>query len=169
VTRPAAAAGRDAVVAFGSNLGDRKGTVLAAMRELAEAERVEMTAISDVIETIALKPAGRDDAAPAYLNGVALIRTTLSPEALLRVLQRIENAHGRVRTEHWGDRTLDLDLIDYDGEKHTDPALTLPHPRAWERDFVLRPWLQVDPDAVIPGRGRVAELLAALDAGGTGR
>lgn len=154
-----------AVVAFGSNLGDRRATVLAAARELAETDGVEVTAVSDVIETVALRPSGEDPEAPSYLNGVVLARTTLSPDELLALLQRIEAAHGRVRAERWGDRTLDLDLIDYDGETRDDPELTLPHPRAAERDFVLRPWLQVDPDAVLPGRGRVAELLAALEAG----
>jgi 2-amino-4-hydroxy-6-hydroxymethyldihydropteridine diphosphokinase len=158
-----------AVVAYGANLGDRRATVLAAMRELADADGVEVTAISDAIESIALKPTGEDPEAPRYLNGVALLRTTLSPEELLALLHRIEHDHGRVRAERWGDRTLDLDLIDYDGERRDDPDLTLPHPRAAERDFVLRPWLQVDPDAVLTGRGRVADLLAALDAGGTAR
>jgi 2-amino-4-hydroxy-6-hydroxymethyldihydropteridine diphosphokinase len=158
-----------AVVAYGANLGDRRATVLAAMRELADADGVEVTAISDAIESIALKPAGEDPEAPRYLNGVALLRTTLSPEELLALLHRIEHDHGRVRAERWGDRTLDLDLIDYDGQRRDDPDLTLPHPRAAERDFVLRPWAQVDPDAVLAGRGRVAELLAALDAGGTAR
>jgi 2-amino-4-hydroxy-6-hydroxymethyldihydropteridine diphosphokinase len=159
------ASGRPAVVAFGANLGDRRATVLAAVRELAGADGVEVTAVSDVIESVALKPTGEDPAAPAYLNGVVLLRTTLAPPELLAVLNSIERAHGRVRTERWGDRTLDLDLVDYDGEVSDDPHLTLPHPRAAERDFVLRPWLQVDPDAVIAGEGRVADLLARREAG----
>jgi 2-amino-4-hydroxy-6-hydroxymethyldihydropteridine diphosphokinase len=165
------AAGRPAVVAFGANLGDRRATVLAAVRALAEADGVEVTAVSDVIETVALRPAGEDPDAPAYLNGVALLRSTLAPAELLALLHRIEDAHGRVRAERWGDRTLDLDLIDYDGvvsggePEATEPeAPVLPHPRAAEREFVLRPWLQLDPDAVIPGRGRVADLLAHLEA-----
>jgi 2-amino-4-hydroxy-6-hydroxymethyldihydropteridine diphosphokinase len=183
------AAGRPAVVAFGANLGDRRATVLAAVRALAEADGVEVTAVSDVIETVALRPAGEDPDAPAYLNGVALLRSTLAPAELLALLHRIEDAHGRVRAERWGDRTLDLDLIDYDGmvsggePEVTEPEATeragaeraaadrapatgpvLPHPRAAEREFVLRPWLQLDPDAVIPGRGRVADLLAHLEA-----
>jgi len=158
-------AGRRAVVAFGANLGDRRATVLAAVRELAEADGVEATAVSDAIETVALRLTGEDPDAPAYLNGVVLLRTTLAPGELLALLHRIEAAHGRVRAERWGDRTLDLDLIDYDGEISDDPALTLPHPRAAERDFVLRPWLQVDPDAVLPGKGRVADLLAGREAG----
>jgi 2-amino-4-hydroxy-6-hydroxymethyldihydropteridine diphosphokinase len=162
-----AAAGRPAVVAYGANLGDRRATVLAAVRELADADGVEVTAVSDTLETVALRPAGEDPTAPPYLNGVVLVRTTLGAEPLLALLHRIEAAHGRVRTEHWGDRTLDLDLIDYDGEQRDEAQLTLPHPRAAERDFVLRPWLQVDPDAVLAGRGRVADLLAALPHGGS--
>ena len=76
----------------------------------------------------------------------------------------IEQRHGRERDERWGDRTLDLDIIDFAGsDRDRARSSTLPHPRAHERDFVLRPWLEVDPDAVLPGRGGVAELLAALD------
>lgn len=153
-----------AVVALGSNLGDREATLLAATRELAEADGVELRAVSPVHETVALRTAGPDPDAPAYLNAVALIRTTLTPDALLALLHRIEAAHGRERAERWGDRTLDLDLIDFGGLRRDSRGLTLPHPRAAERAFVLRPWLEVDPDAVLPGAGRVADLLAALDA-----
>lgn len=153
-----------AVIAFGANLGDRRATLLAAARELAEAPGVEVTAISPVHETPALRPDGVDPDAPAYLNAVALIRTTLAPEPLLDVLAGIEKAHGRVRSERWGDRTLDLDIIDFAGIQSTSESLTLPHPRAFERDFVLRPWLEVDANAVLAGHGRVADLLSALDA-----
>jgi 2-amino-4-hydroxy-6-hydroxymethyldihydropteridine diphosphokinase len=156
-----------AVIAFGANLGDRQATMLAAARELAEADGVELTAISPVIETPALRPDGVDHDAPAYLNAVALVRTTLTPEALLDVLTRIEQAHGRVRAERWGDRTLDLDLVDFAGMVSTSDRLTLPHPRAFERDFVLTPWLAVDPDAVLPGHGQVADLVAGLASGGS--
>jgi 2-amino-4-hydroxy-6-hydroxymethyldihydropteridine diphosphokinase len=81
---------------------------------------------------------------------------------LLGYLHAIENRHGRVRRERWGDRTLDLDLIVYGTVVSADAALTLPHPRAAEREFVLAPWLAVDPDAVIPGEGRVDALLERL-------
>lgn len=151
-----------AVIALGSNLGDRGATLLAAVRELADAEGVELAAVSKLIETPALKPDGIDPDAPPYLNGVALIRTTLPPPALLDLLGTIERAHGRERHERWGDRTLDLDIVDFAGLTSSTERLTLPHPRAHERDFVLRPWLEVDPDAVLPGHGRVADLLAAL-------
>ena len=151
-----------AVIALGANLGDRQATMLAAVRELADADGVELTAISSVIETAALRPTGVDPDAPAYLNAVALIRTTLTPNDLLDLLHRIEHAHGRVRAERWGDRTLDLDIIDYAGRQSASERLTLPHPRAFERDFVLRPWQEVDPDAVLPGHGPVADLVRNL-------
>jgi 2-amino-4-hydroxy-6-hydroxymethyldihydropteridine diphosphokinase len=153
----------DAVIAVGANLGDRAGTMTKAVLELAETFGIEVSAVSPIVETIALRPSGPDPGAPRYLNAVVLVRTFLSPEALLAVLHDLERSHGRERTEHWGDRTLDLDIVSYgDLEQQTD-NLTLPHPRAYERDFVLRPWLAVDPDAVLPGRGRVAELLAGLE------
>ncbi len=154
-----------AVISLGANLGDRQATMLAAARELAEADGIELTAISPVIETPALRPSGVDHSAPAYLNAVALVSTTLTPEALLDVLTRIEQAHGRMRAERWGDRTLDLDLVDFAGMVVDSARLTLPHPRAFGRDFVLKPWLTVDPDAVLPGHGRVADLVAGLAGG----
>jgi 2-amino-4-hydroxy-6-hydroxymethyldihydropteridine diphosphokinase len=156
----------DAVIAFGANLGDRAATLHAAATSLAEADGVELTAMSGLHESIALKPGGADPSAPEYLNAVALISTTLSPADLLALLHRIEADNGRVRGEVWADRTLDLDLIDYAGLQMNRPGLMLPHPRAQQRDFVLRPWLEVDPDAVLPGHGRIADLLAALDAAG---
>lgn len=153
----------DAVIAIGSNLGDRVATFQAAVRALAEADGVEVTAISTPIETVAVKPDGEDPEAPAYLNAVVLVRTTLAPRELLRLLNDLERDHGRVRAERWGDRTLDLDIVDYAGLQSSSEDLTLPHPRAHERAFVLRPWLEVAPEAVLPGRGRVADLLAALE------
>jgi 2-amino-4-hydroxy-6-hydroxymethyldihydropteridine diphosphokinase len=93
---------------------------------------------------------------------VLVAATTLSARAVLDRCQEAENALGRVRTERWGPRTLDVDVIVYGTEVSDDPELTLPHPRAHERAFVLAPWHAVDPGAVIPGRGRVADLLAAV-------
>ena len=151
-----------AVIAFGGNDGDREATLHSAARELAEAAGVELVAISRFYESVAVRLDGPDSDAPPYLNAVALIRTTLTPEALLVLLQDIEAAHGRVRAERWGDRTLDLDIVDFAGIRRDRDGLTLPHPRAAERDFVLRPWLEVDPDAELAGQGRVADLLAAL-------
>ena len=154
----------DAVIAIGSNLGDRTATFQTAVRALAEADGIEVTAISTPIQSVAVRPEGPDPSAPAYLNAVVLVRTTLSPRALLDLLHTIENDHGRVRDERWGDRTLDLDLIDFAGMQSSNAQLTLPHPRAHERAFVLGPWAEVAPEAVLPGHGRVADLLAALEA-----
>ena len=150
-----------AVIAFGANLGDREVTIDAAVRELADAPGVDLVAVSPIYETAAIKHEGVDRAAPRYLNGVVIVETVLEPHALLDLLQRIEQEHGRVRTEHWGDRTLDLDLIDLDGHAVADDRLVLPHPRAWERAFVLQPWLDLEPDAELPGRGPIAALRAA--------
>ena len=155
-----------AVIAFGSNLGDRAATLHAAATALAEADGVELIAMSGLHESIALKPGGADPSAPEYLNAVAVVTTRLAPAALLALLHRIEADHGRQRGEHWGDRTLDLDIVDYAGLQQNRPGLSLPHPRAAERDFVLRPWLEIDPDAVLPGSGRVADLVAGLDVAG---
>lgn len=154
--------GSPAVIALGANLGDRRATLAAAVRAIADLPGVELTAVSSFIETPALKPHGVDTDAPAYLNGVATVLSELAPHALLDALNVIEHAHGRVRAEHWGDRTLDLDLITYAELRQSDDRLTLPHPRAAERDFVLRPWLELQPDAALPGLGRIDALLAAL-------
>lgn len=156
-----------AVIAFGANLGDRSETLLAAARELAEADGVELVAMSSLHESVAVKLDGPEPDAPGYLNAVALIRTTRTPDALLELLHEIEAAHGRTRDERWGDRTLDLDIVDFAGLTRDRGALTLPHPRAAERDFVLKPWLEIDPDAVLTGHGRVADLVARLDSGAT--
>lgn len=152
-----------AVIAFGANLGDREATIAAAVRELAETDGLELVAVSPVYETPAIKDAGVDREAPRYINGVVVVDTRLDPHALLDVLQSIEQEHGRVRGEHWGDRTLDLDLIDVGGAELADERLVLPHPRAWQRAFVLQPWLDVEPDATLPGRGPIAALRAVAD------
>lgn len=149
-----------AIVAFGANLGDREAAIAAAVRELADTEGVALIAVSPVYESAAIKDAGVDHAAPGYLNGVVAIETALEPHALLDRLLAIELAHGRERTEHWGDRTLDLDLIDVDGREVADERLVLPHPRAWQRAFVLQPWLDIEPEAELPGHGPIAALRA---------
>ena len=147
-----------AVIAFGANLGDRESTIDSAVRALAETPGVELVAVSPIYETPAIKDSGVDRDAPGYLNGVILVETVLEAHALLDALQALEAQHGRVRAEHWGDRTLDLDLIDFGGTAFADERLELPHPRAWQRAFVLQPWLDVEPHAVLPGHGPVAEL-----------
>lgn len=154
-----------AVIALGANLGDRAETLDAAVEELGRLPLTTDVRVSRPIETVAVTLAGEDAGAPRYLNAVALVNTRLAPTALLAQLHGIEARHGRVRRERWGDRTLDLDLIVFGDLRVADDALTVPHPRAHEREFVLAPWLDVDPDAVIPGRGPVAALLAHLREG----
>ena len=150
-----------AVLALGSNLGDREGIIRAGIRDVAALPKVVVTGASGLVETPALKPQGVDTDAPAYLNAVLTVRTSLEPHELLRAINGVENEHGRVRNERWGDRTLDIDIIDFDGIVIASDDLTVPHPRAHERAFVLAPWLQVDTDATLPGFGRVDALLAA--------
>lgn len=151
-----------AVVALGSNLGDRGDTLRAAVAALGATPGIEIAAVSPVVESVAVKLTGLDPSAPRYLNAVALVDTVLPPHGLLDALHAIESENGRVRAERWGDRTLDLDIVDYAGLVAHDDVLTLPHPRAQDRAFVLSPWLAVDPDAELPGLGRVDALLAAL-------
>lgn len=150
------------VVALGANLGDREHTIAAALEDLARMPLTTEVIAAEPIETIALTPAGPDADAPAYLNTVALLTTRLAPSVLLSYLQAIEARHGRERTVRWGDRTLDLDVITYGDLQVETPRLTLPHPRAAEREFVLEPWSRIDPHAVLPGQGPVADLLARL-------
>jgi len=106
---------------------------------------------------------------PDYLNAVLLARTTLPSRLLLHQLHQVEAAFSRVREVRWGPRTLDIDIITVDSEVCADPELALPHPRAHERAFVLAPWHDVDPRAVLPGYGDVATLLAATDTSGIRR
>jgi len=148
--------------AFGANLGDRGETIRAAQHELAEVPGIRDFVASPLRETIALTESGPDPDAPRYLNGVAVAETSLPPHELLDLTQRIEAVHGRRRDVRWGDRTLDIDVILYGGRVIKDERLTVPHPRAHERDFVLSPWLELDPDAVLMGHGRVDALLGRL-------
>jgi dihydroneopterin aldolase/2-amino-4-hydroxy-6-hydroxymethyldihydropteridine diphosphokinase len=151
------------VIALGTNLGDRDTTLDDAVTALRRLSGLTVDAVSTVHETVAVTEHGPDTDRPRYGNRVVTGRTALAPAELLAALLGIERAFGRVRAERWGDRTLDLDLI-LQGERTIDePGLLLPHPRAHERAFVLEPWLEIDPDAVLPGHGRVRHLLAALE------
>lgn len=152
----------EAVVALGANLGRRAETLAAAVDELTRLTLTSDVRVSEPIETVAVTVDGEDEDAPRYLNAVAVLRTRLAPAELLASLHRIEARHGRERRERWGDRTLDLDLITYGDERIDRDDLVVPHPRAHEREFVLAPWAQLDPDAEIPGRGRVTDLLERL-------
>jgi 2-amino-4-hydroxy-6-hydroxymethyldihydropteridine diphosphokinase len=154
-------AGTAVVLALGSNLGDRAGTLHAAVLSIAGIDGFEIAEVSPIVESAAVKPAGVDPDAPAYLNAVLTGHFTGEPHTLLAEINRIEAHHGRERIERWGDRTLDIDIIAFGDLQVSDETLTIPHPRAAERDFVLAPWLAIDPDAVLPGLAAVAELLAA--------
>ncbi|WP_375406417.1 2-amino-4-hydroxy-6-hydroxymethyldihydropteridine diphosphokinase [uncultured Amnibacterium sp.] len=150
------------VIALGTNLGDRDTTLDDAITALGRLPGLLIDAVSPVHETVAVTEHGPDPSRPRYGNRVAVGRTDLEPRDLLTALLRIERAFGRVRAERWGDRTLDLDLVVQGDRRIDEPGLVLPHPRAHERAFVLLPWLEAEPDAVLPGRGRVRHLVAAL-------
>jgi 2-amino-4-hydroxy-6-hydroxymethyldihydropteridine diphosphokinase len=153
--------GTVAILSLGSNLGDRERSLRDAVADIAALAGVTLLGTSGLVETAALKPAGVDSSAPAYLNAVARVNTTLSPAELLARLNEIEASHGRVREVRWGDRTLDIDVVTYGDLIQHDRTLTLPHPRAAERSFVLVPWLELDPGAELPGIGRIDGLPAA--------
>ncbi|PSL36858.1 2-amino-4-hydroxy-6-hydroxymethyldihydropteridine diphosphokinase [Labedella gwakjiensis] len=150
------------VIALGSNLGDRRAILTEAAERIAAIPGVFVRAVSTFIESVAVRTSGPDESAPPYLNGVLVGHTYLEPHRLLAATAAIEDELGRTRAERWGDRTIDIDLIEVGGRRVNDERLTLPHPRAGERDFVLAPWLEVEPSAVLTGRGRVDELLATL-------
>lgn len=152
-----------AVIALGSNLGDRGEHIKSAAAEMGQLPGVKLAKLSQVVESFAVTPEGVDQTKPKYLNAVALVDTSLKPKELLAALQTVETRHGRVRIERWGSRTLDLDIITYGDSIKSGKELTLPHPRAYQRPFVLVPWAQVDPAAVLPGHGSVAELAAEMD------
>ncbi|MEU9652558.1 2-amino-4-hydroxy-6-hydroxymethyldihydropteridine diphosphokinase [Streptomyces sp. NPDC048110] len=149
-----------AVIALGANLGNRLETLQGAIDALEDTPGVRVKGVSPVYET---EPWGvAPDSQPSYFNAVVILKTTLPPSSLLERAHAVEEAFHRVRDERWGPRTLDVDIVAYAEVVSDDPQLTLPHPRAHERAFVLAPWLDVDPGAALPGRGSVADLLAAV-------
>ena len=156
---------RRVIIALGSNLGNRLENLQGGMDALFDAPGLTFVAVSPVYETV---PVGGPEQ-PDYLNAVLMAETSLPARTVLDRCHGVEAALGRVRNEIWGPRTLDLDLIVYGDEVSADPELTLPHPRAHERAFVLAPWHAIDPDATIPGRGAVADLLAAAGPAGVRR
>jgi 2-amino-4-hydroxy-6-hydroxymethyldihydropteridine diphosphokinase len=145
------------VLSLGSNMGDRLDNLQEAVDALFDAPGLEFVAMSPVYETA---PVGGPEQ-PDFLNIVVIADTRLTPETLLERVLSIEDAMDRVRTARWGPRTLDIDIVRFGDVASADPALTLPHPRAHERAFVLVPWSDVEPDAALPGHGSVAELAAA--------
>ncbi|MGK4582448.1 2-amino-4-hydroxy-6-hydroxymethyldihydropteridine diphosphokinase [Kitasatospora sp. HPMI-4] len=150
---------RHAVIALGSNLGNRLETLQGAVDALEDTPGIRVTAVSGVFETEAV---GGPAEQPNYYNAVVVLRTTLPPSSLLERANAVEDAFGRVRSVRWGARTLDVDILAYEGVTSDDPHLLLPHPRAHERAFVLAPWLDAEPDGEVPGHGRLADLLKGL-------
>ena len=144
------------VIALGSNLGDRAENISKAVSELTKI--IEVTHLSTIYET---DPVGGPEQ-PDYLNAVLIGKSELDPADLLTKTLEIESASGRTREVRWGARTLDIDLIVAGDVVSNSEFLILPHPRAHERAFVLEPWLEIEPDAVLPGRGSVAALLSQL-------
>jgi 2-amino-4-hydroxy-6-hydroxymethyldihydropteridine diphosphokinase len=153
---------RSVVLSLGSNMGDSAAILQGAVDDLVATEGLEVTAVSAVFET---DPVGGPEQ-KAFLNAVVLGRTSLRDHELLSAVQAVENHWHRTREVRWGPRTLDADVIAVDLDRSDDPRITIPHPLAHERGFVLVPWLDVDPEAVLAGHGRVDELMATVDCTG---
>jgi 2-amino-4-hydroxy-6-hydroxymethyldihydropteridine diphosphokinase len=145
-----------AVISLGANIGDPK-----AQMDLAVAMLREATEVISVSEYFSTKPVS-DIEQPDYLNAICIAESDLPALDLLALLHGIEKTLGRERLEKWGPRTIDLDLIQYGSLLSAADELTLPHPRAHERRFVLEPWISIDPEAILLTHGKVSELLAQL-------
>lgn len=152
----------DAWIGIGSNLDDPADQVKTALAELAALEGCSLQAASSLY---ASPPMGPPDQ-PDYVNAVARLRTGLPALALLEALQAVEQRHARVRTRHWGPRTLDLDLLLYAQSVIDNPRLTVPHPGIAGRNFVLYPLAELDRTLMIPGLGVVERLLYDCPAAG---
>ncbi|MFC8829985.1 2-amino-4-hydroxy-6-hydroxymethyldihydropteridine diphosphokinase [Streptomyces sp. NPDC057137] len=153
-----------AVISLGSNLGNRLETLQGAIDALEDTPGLRVKAVSPVYETApwGVEPGSQ----PSYFNAVVVVKTTLPPASLLERAQAVEEAFDRVRVERWGPRTIDVDIVAYADVVSDDPVLTLPHPRAHQRAFVLVPWHDVEPEALLTGRGTVSELLAVVEQDG---
>jgi 2-amino-4-hydroxy-6-hydroxymethyldihydropteridine diphosphokinase len=150
-----------AILSIGGNLGNRIDVLRSAVRSITALPNVKLVKVSSVYETPPWGPIKQPD----FLNAIVVIDVSsfLKPLDLLRSLQQIESEHGRTRDIRWGPRTLDIDIIAFGKVKSNNPKLLLPHPRAHEREFVLVPWLEVEPHAKITGLGTVSSLLETLD------
>ena len=149
-----------AVLAVGTNLGDRTAHLRSALCLLEAADGIEVEWTGPVLETA---PVGGPEGQRAFLNSVIGVRTERGPFSLLDAAQHAERAARRERIVRWGPRTLDVDVITYGDWTSGDETLTVPHPRAHERAFVLAPWHAARPDAELPGRGPIAALLATAE------
>ena len=148
---------RRAVISIGSNLGERRNNLQGAVDTLADTPEVWVTGVSPVYETA---PVDAPEGSRDFLNAIVLLDTTLAARTLLERALAVESAYGREREgERNAPRTLDVDLIVVGDRRADEEDLVLPHPRAAERAFVLVPWLDLEPDAEIPGVGPIAELV----------
>ena len=157
---------RKVVYAVGSNLGDRLSNLQGAVDGIKDTPDVIVVDISSVYES---KAVGGPEDSPDFLNMVIVAETTLEPRTLLERALAIEDAYGRDRSERWAPRTLDVDLIIVGTTVADEPDLTLPHPFAHDRGFVLAPWAEVDPRGEIPGWGNVVERAKQVDLSGVVR
>jgi len=155
-----------AYLAFGGNVGDARETLARAISKFCDGVQVRLIARSSDYKT---PPWGVTDQ-PDFTNACVAIETALSPHELLERAHEVERVFGRDRTreQHWGPRPLDIDILTYGDLSLSDPKLTLPHPRLFERAFVLMPLLEIAPDAIIAGRN-LQDALAKLDRGGIER
>lgn len=151
-----------AYLSIGSNLGDRFEYLQNAVLKICNNSKISKVRVSSIYETTPVGGPQQDD----FLNAVVEIDTELSPLELLAFAQHLELEANRVRTERWGPRTLDVDILDYDNEVTSDPELTLPHPRISERAFVVIPWFEIAPNAVISGLGKLSQLYEQIDRSG---
>ena len=158
-SRPAHLRSRRVVLAIGGNLGDVPVTLMHTVEALSYMEGFQIEDVSPIMRTKPVLAPGQAPQ-PDYWNAAVVGSAIASPDELFAQTSRIERELGRERHERWGARTVDIDIIQIEGLASADPVLTLPHPRAKERAFVLAPWLLCDPDAILEGVGRVSDLLA---------
>ena len=158
-TRPEHLRSRRVVLAIGGNLGDVPVTLMHTVEALSYMEGFQIDDVSPIMRTKPVLAPGQAPQ-PDYWNAVVVGSAIVTPDELFAQTSRIERELGRERHERWGARTVDIDIIQIEGLASSDPVLTLPHPRAKERAFVLAPWLLCEPDAVLEGVGRVSDLLA---------
>ncbi len=145
-----------AIIALGANIGDPKENLDLAVVLLKEA--TDFQSVSSYYTTV---PVGGPEQ-PDYLNAVCIIESDLPATDLLSLMHGIEESMGRERSQHWGPRTIDLDLIQYGSLLSKSDELQLPHPRAHERRFVLEPWFEIEPDAILLTHGKISQLLEQL-------
>jgi len=157
---------RPVVISLGSNVGERSANLQGAVNSLADTPEVHVVAVSSVYET---EPVDAPEGSDNFFNAIVLADTTLSVSTLLDRAKAVEDAYGRERGAVNAPRTLDVDLIVVGDRLSDTDELTLPHPRAHERAFVLVPWHEIDAQAQIAGKGKIADLLDDLDVSGVQR